>query len=304
MSNETVHVDLVGGENQLDARALDVRLVVQGGEGADVIRGGDGDDLFHVGSGDDVIDGDGGEDTARFSGARDDYELGNGDGVVSVRDTRDGSESDGDNTLSNIEFLQFSDGLYSSEGELIDAPGSAPAMLAGVIETRAGDPLDAAEVIFTPSDGDGSASGPTDAAGGFAFELASGMEGRLDAVRDYGGGDPDITAQDALEVLRLAVGLEPSWGPAEAHDYIAADVNGDGEVTAQDALDVLRHAVGLDTEHAPEWVFVDADDTDQLADIRRDSVSYETGIDPAGLDAETADMTLTGILRGNMEEYA
>lgn len=125
--------------------------------------------------------------------------------------------------------------------------------------------------------------------------------GRLDAVRDYSAGDPDITAQDALEVLRLAVGLEPSWGPAEAHDYIAADVNGDGQVTAQDALEVLRHAVGLETEHAREWVFVEADA--DLGEISRDNVAYDTGVEFAALEGDL-DVSLAGILVGSMQEYA
>ena len=47
VSNATVHVDLVGGANRLDARALDVRLVAVGGDGADVLLGGAGDDAFH-----------------------------------------------------------------------------------------------------------------------------------------------------------------------------------------------------------------------------------------------------------------
>ncbi|MGY6534680.1 MAG: VWD domain-containing protein, partial [Pararhodobacter sp.] len=97
--------------------------------------------------------------------------------------------------------------------------------------------------------------------GAFAFDLSEGATGHLAVARAYdaAAGDPSITASDALDVLRLSVGLSPSFGPAAAQNYVAADINGDGRVGADDALEVLRHAVGLESDHVPRWVFVDAD---------------------------------------------
>ena len=124
----------------------------------------------------------------------------------------------------------------------------------------------------------------------------------MNATRDYNRGDVDITAMDALNVLRLAVGLNPGWGaPATAHDFIAADVNGDGAVTAMDALELLRHVVGLETEAAPRWVFVD--DAADLSAVGRDNVAYQTGVALDDIEADI-DVSMTGILLGNMQEFA
>ncbi|NYS25493.1 hypothetical protein HUK65_10865 [Rhodobacteraceae bacterium 2376] len=53
------------------------------------------------------------------------------------------------------------------------------------------------------------------------------------------------TAADALDILRLAVGLPARFGDSSALELIAADVNGDGRVSASDALMALRMATGI-----------------------------------------------------------
>ena len=176
----------------------------------------------------------------------------------------------------------------------------ADGTVGGTVSGRDGAPLDGVTVSLT-DDAETLASVQTDAAGAFVFDLEDGAEGRIELSRDHTEDDPSITASDALEVLRLAVGLEPSWGPAEAEDFIAADMNRDGQVTAQDALEVLRHAVGLETEHAPEWVFLDAQA--DLGDIDRDTVAYDTGVEVAAIDA-SQELSMTGILTGSMQEHA
>ena len=54
-------------------------------------------------------------------------------------------------------------------------------------------------------------------------------------------GDGDITANDALAILRQSVGLENF----DENKLLLADVDGDGDITANDALEVLRYSVGL-----------------------------------------------------------
>ncbi|MGY6534276.1 MAG: hypothetical protein ACXIVG_02910, partial [Pararhodobacter sp.] len=82
---------------------------------------------------------------------------------------------------------------------------------------------------------------------------------------------------------------------------IAADMNGDGQVTAADALEILRHAVGLPGVHAPRWVFLDAQTDWDALGISRSTVQFDTGITiEAG--AGDVDLALTGILLGNMAE--
>ena len=170
----------------------------------------------------------------------------------------------------------------------------------GTVSGRDGAPLEGVTVSLT--DGTETAmSMETDASGAFVFDMEPGVEGRIELARDYTDDDPAITARDALDVLRLAVGLAPSWGTAEAHDFIAADINRDGQVTSQDALEVLRSAVGLETSSPPGWVFVD--DEADLTDINRTNVTFEEGKDLVSVGPE-AYLGFTGILLGSMQEFA
>ena len=174
-------------------------------------------------------------------------------------------------------------------------------VLVGAAVDRAGNELSGTSVTFTP-DGGGNASVETDASGRFAFEVPAGSAGHLDAARGHGAGDPSITTASALEALRMAVGLNPSWGPAGAMDFVAADFNGDGRVTTADALDILRVAVGLTAEDAPRWVFLDSEA--DLSEVSRSNTQIETGLRLDPVTGNTSDLSLTGILVGHVQDYA
>ena len=110
--------------------------------------------------------------------------------------------------------------------------------------------------------------------------------------------DKAIGAFDALQALRLAVGLDKSDGTSEWHDYIAADINKDGRVEPDDALNILKFAVGLTDGPSADWVFVDADA--DYFDIERKNTDYEEGV---MLDDIMTDMSInmTGILVGDVD---
>ena len=92
------------------------------------------------------------------------------------------------------------------------------------------------------------------------FETASGSDLLIDAAMAIDtASDKAIGAFDALQALRLAVGLDKSDGTSEWHDYIAADINKDGRVGADDALNILKFAVGLTDGPSADWVFLDGD---------------------------------------------
>lgn len=135
------------------------------------------------------------------------------------------------------------------------APGTL-APLSGQLLTRGGAPLAEVEVAFTGVAG--STAGLTDAAGRFALEVPADAPGQLSATAAALPPPPRPATADALEALRLAVGLAPSWGPAAATDFIAADITGDGRVSTEDALVLLRLAVGLEAAQGPRWLFLDA----------------------------------------------
>src|SRR6056297_1113016 len=208
------------------------------------------------------------------------------------------------------DFLVAGDDRFieSSSGEAAPTPentGSAGALEVG--ETRitlhvsladeAGNDNDGAVVNFSAGGAPilGQAAGTP---GAYNLRLGSSTgEGRVDAVRNFDTGDASIDVTDALNALRIAVGLNPSFGPANAMDFIAADVDQSGAVNVTDALDILRFAVGLETENTPRWVFLD--ETQDLSGTSNTNVSYDTGTE-SGAIIDGGDLQLTGVLLGNL----
>ncbi|MCC5999883.1 MAG: VCBS domain-containing protein [Pararhodobacter sp.] len=228
------------------------------------------------------------------------YTLANNDG--SVRALHAGAEVTDSLTVTSL------DGT-ASETITVTIHGTgerdAPELLAridGIVRNRAGDALEGVSVTFTPDHSPAQTVVST-SAGNFGFGVDHGFSGYLHAARDYNPDtDGSFSARDALEVLRLAVGLAPSWGPASPMDYVAADINQDGQVTAADALDVLRAAVGLQSAHPPRWIFLDSEA--DPGGIDRTSSGIEQGmvIDP--VMAGGAEVSMTGVLLGSMQDHA
>lgn len=73
--------------------------------------------------------------------------------------------------------------------------------------------------------------------------------GETESIGNLGDIDNDgeITANDALTILRASVGLS-ELTPDQTK---LADIDGDGQITANDALSVLRYSVGLVDEDSP-----------------------------------------------------
>lgn len=155
-----------------------------------------------------------------------------------------------------------------------------------------------AKIRFTP-EGGSTITTTADGEGRFDLGLPRGdFAGELEVVKTYSTVSGEITALDALQVLRLAVGLEPTWGPAAPENLIAADITQDGAINALDALAILQIAVGQTPTHEAEWVFLDADA--DLSGITRNDVSYDTGMDVVITDGAFA-VDMTSILLGNLE---
>jgi hypothetical protein len=167
---------------------------------------------------------------------------------------------------------------------------------------RGGAAVDDAVVNFSVAGNAPILGKDADGAGQYGLSLgASSPGGTVNAVRGYDDAtDPAIGVSDALNALRLAVGLDPSFGPASAMDFIAADVDRSGQVGVSDALDILRFAVGLETENAPRWVFLD--DTQDLNGVGADNVVYESGVETGAPGQLTGPVELTGVLLGSVAE--
>jgi GH24 family phage-related lysozyme (muramidase) len=81
-----------------------------GSSAGDTLTGGSGNDYIVGNGGDDAIDGGDGIDTAVYNAKSSDYDIThNKDGTWTVADVR-GAQTDGTDTLKNVEFVKFSDG--------------------------------------------------------------------------------------------------------------------------------------------------------------------------------------------------
>ncbi|MGV8951881.1 MAG: M10 family metallopeptidase C-terminal domain-containing protein [Cypionkella sp.] len=83
---------------------------LEGGVGVDTLNGGADNDTLIGGLGDDVLDGGTGTDTAVFTGNRSNYTISTTNGVTTV------SGADGIDKLTNVERLQFADGVRDING--------------------------------------------------------------------------------------------------------------------------------------------------------------------------------------------
>ena len=108
-----------------------------------------------------------------------------------------------------------------------------------------------------------------------------------------------VSSQDALEALRLSVGLQTSSGTSSAYDYIAADINKDNKVNASDALEILKYSVGLNVNNSADWVFID--NSTDLTSITKNNVNYNEGVSLNNISSDTT-VNLTAILLGDVND--
>jgi Ca2+-binding RTX toxin-like protein len=141
----------------------------------------------------------------------------------------------------------------------------------------------------------------TDDQGEITGTFESGTQILVHADADFSNVAPTraVTAQDALEALRLSVGMATTGGQSDAFAFIAADFNQNGQVNAHDALEILRYAVRAEGALDADWVFVDTNG--DYSSINRRSVEFEEGVAIASL-TDDAEVYLTGILRGDVND--
>ena len=136
--------------------------------------------------------------------------------------------------------------------------------------------------------------------GTFAMEVdnAASVSLLADMIHTNASPTKAITPQDALEALRLFVGLTTIGGSKTALDFMAADFNKNGKVTPQDALDILKYSVGL-RELDTDWMFFDS--AGDYSGITKGDVSFAEGVSIADMSAD-ASVGLTGILLGDVND--
>ena len=128
--------------------------------------------------------------------------------------------------------------------------------------------------------------------------LAISLERGIADYQVFGAPKP-VTAADALDALKLSVGIAASKGNSWK-ELISADMNHDGRVTAADALEILKASVGINTIQ-PSWVFVPNDSgiNPNLGTMTRTTVTYKDDLNLASITGATSAI-ITGILVGDV----
>lgn len=293
LSADNVKLDLLNGTRILTSGdvtladgARDVEML---GAVDNTIIGNALDNHFYMGRGDNTLEGGNGLDRAVFTGLRSDYTITETPGgSITVADRRSGADSDGTNTLSDVEYLVFSDTTL----DLQEQPDGIT--ISGQLTSTHGLSIGDTTLRFSLTDGTERVLS-TDGTGGFSLVLPDGQEGHLSMAEGaMANSQPGVS--DALDILRLAVGLTPSFGPAGPHQMIAADVDFSGDIKVDDALITLRAAVGLETGSAAPGAYVLLDPEQSLTTMTVGGVSYSRGMsitdDHAGTQLDLDVVTL------------
>ena len=145
-----------------------------GGSGNDSLTGNTANNVLKGNAGNDTIDGAAGSDTAVFSGAKAGYSItGLGTGNITVTDTDLANGDDGTDTITNTEFLEFSD-VTIDTSDATGATSTATAAGGAIASATAGAAVAAAAAGGGGGGGASSSGGGGGGAGGyFAGDLST-----------------------------------------------------------------------------------------------------------------------------------
>ena len=110
-----------------------------------------------------------------------------------------------------------------------------------------------------------------------------------------------VHANDALAALKMVVELNPNDDGSAVlpFQYLAADINHDGKVRANDALNILKMAVGIESAPADEWIFVAESAAGKTMD--RSHVDWSDTCTIIDLNYEAVNLDLIGIVKGDVD---
>lgn len=268
-----------------------------GGAGNDTLNGGAGNDNIYAGAGNDTLTGGAGDDTFVFY-----Y----GDGNNTITDWTndedsihfygvDGLRADTSVVLQTVNSLN--DVVYTlTDGTSVTLKNAKHTVTTSVV-TRDGSKIADADVVM--SDGTNSSSYKSTADGSVSGSLTSGSASTVTGSLAYSNSTKAVSSQDALDALKLSVGMTTAAGTKTAFDFISADFNQDGKVSSQDALAILKYSVGLKAEEQAKWVFVETNG--DYSGVNKSNTSYTEGVSIDDLTADTS-VGLTGILIGDVND--
>ncbi|MPZ32023.1 MAG: family 16 glycosylhydrolase [Rhodospirillales bacterium] len=184
---------------------------IDGGAGDDTLAGGGGDDTIMGGAGNDTIDGGSGSDTALYVGPRNRYTVTSTGSILTVTDRVTG---DGFDSLTNVEFLGFSDTVFklgdsannvmegTADDDAFDGVGGDDTLSGGagddtLIGGDGNDTIDGGTGSNTVSGG----------AGNDVFDFRSGANALRDTLADLNGDAiADFGSDDALDIQGVLIG--------------------------------------------------------------------------------------------------
>ena len=196
---------------------------------------------------------------------------------------------------SNMDFALGRKAIKSFEFTVLD--DDATLTFTSELYDRAGEAI--SDFQLSVDNGVATESYTTEGSGSFDWSTTSGSTVKFEASNAYSNSTKAISSQDALDALKLSVGLSTSVGTKDAFDFMSADFNQDGKVSSQDALSILKYSVGLTTAEQAKWVFVDTNG--DYSDVSKSNTSYTEGVSIAELSADTT-VGLTGILIGDVND--
>ncbi|WP_320667959.1 cadherin-like domain-containing protein [Prochlorococcus sp. MIT 1307] len=223
-----------------------------GQDSNDELYGGLGNDFLIGGRGSDELIGNAGDDTALFSGNFIDYLFRKVGDLLRVEDLRGTTDSDGIDTLQDIEYLQFKDQLKDIESVINKVPTLAgdKAVLSNGTEDTAYT-IKATDLLqgYTDADGDtlsvtglkASNGSLTDNGNGtWTFKPTANYNGNVNlnyTVTDGNGGNTSATQSFSLAAVNDAPTIS---GPVDL-----GDINEDGSIRITSA-DLLSNASDVD----------------------------------------------------------
>ena len=196
---------------------------------------------------------------------------------------------------NNMDFAFGRKAIKSFEFSVLD--DDATLTFTSDVYDRSGEAISGFQL--SSSSGNATETYVTGGNGSFDWSSAPGAAIEFTSATAYSNSSKAVTSADALDALKLSVGLTPSNGKPTAYDYIAADFNQDGKVSSQDALAILKYSVGLTTTEQAKWVFVDTNG--DYSGVSKSNTSYTEGVSIAELSADTT-VSLTGILIGDVND--
>lgn len=275
--------DKVRKSNTIMKKTIDWEIKIDNSNTTWTTDGTLGDDTISLGDGNDVVAGREGKDTLSGNKGNDMLEGGKGD------DTLNGGA--GDDTLEGGEGNDVLNGGFGSD-EFVFKYNFGNDIIKDYYSNED-------NITFVDNAG-GLRKLVVDFAEEGEVHLSS-LTNKLKIVSQYAnsGETKFVTSQDALDALKLSVGLSTSAGTKTAFGFISADFNQDGKVSSQDALSILKYSVGLPSSEQAKWIFVDTNG--DYSGVSKLNTNYTEGVSIADLSADTI-VSLKGILIGDVND--